>query len=43
MTVPTNSSDRRRTDPIRDHAYTLPLVRELPTKPPDPLGAHALW
>jgi hypothetical protein len=33
--------DRPRTDPIAAHAYTLPVVRELPVAPaasPDPRG-----
>jgi hypothetical protein len=41
MTITTNAADRRRITPIR--FYTLPVVRELPAQPPDPLGARGLW
>jgi hypothetical protein len=43
--MPANSSapasDRIR--PIREHIYTLPVVRELPAQPADPVGAQSLW
>jgi hypothetical protein len=32
-----------RVRPIREHAYTLPVVRELPARPPDAVGAQWLW
>jgi hypothetical protein len=43
MTVIVNTSRRGRTHPIREHAYRLPVVRELPQRPPDPVGARWLW
>jgi hypothetical protein len=43
MIITTNAADRRRITPIREHVYTLPVVRELPAHPPDPVGAHGLW
>jgi hypothetical protein len=33
----------RRSRPIPEHAYTFPVVREIPPNPPDPLGAQSLW
>ena len=38
-----NARPRRRTRPIGEHAYTLPVVREIPPDPPDSLGAKSLW
>jgi hypothetical protein len=35
-------SDRWRR-PIPEHAYTFPVVREIPPNPPDPVGAQSLW
>jgi hypothetical protein len=43
MTVNITSAASTRTRPISGHAYTLPVVRELPTKPADPAGAGGLW
>ena len=36
-------STNHRIRPIREHAYTLPVVRELPAQPPDAAGAQSLW
>jgi len=33
----------RRSRPIDSHAYTLPVVREIPPDPPDPPGTQWLW
>jgi hypothetical protein len=33
----------RRSRPIREHAYTLPVVREIPPNPPDAVGTQSLW
>ena len=43
MTLKSSTSIRRRTRPIREHFYTVPVVRELPAQPPDPLEAPSLW
>jgi hypothetical protein len=43
MTIKLNAPSNRRSRPIRDHAYTLPVVRELPAQPADAIGAHSLW
>jgi hypothetical protein len=32
-----------RTPPQREHVYTLPVVRDLPARPPDPVGWQSLW
>ena len=32
-----------RTPPRREHVYTLPVVRDLPARPPDPVGWQSLW
>jgi hypothetical protein len=32
-----------RTRPIREHVYRVPVVRELPARPPDPVSAQSLW
>ena len=32
-----------RTPPLREHVYTVPVVRDLPAPPPDPIGWHSLW
>jgi len=42
MTIKTNAADPR-TRPIREHVYTLPVVREVPAQPPDPASARSLW
>jgi hypothetical protein len=42
MAMKRNAADRR-IRPIPEHVYTLPVVRELPAQPPDPLGAQTLW
>jgi hypothetical protein len=37
--------DRRRTDPVATHAYTVPVVREVPIRPgsgPTASGPHEL-
>jgi hypothetical protein len=39
---PTAVADRR-SRPIREHAYTLPVVREIPPTPADAAGAQSLW
>ena len=33
----------RRIAPLREHVYTLPVVRDLPARPPDPVGWQSLW
>ena len=43
MTIKTSGPAQSRTGPIREHVYTLPVVREIPTLPPGPLEAQALW
>ena len=43
MTIKRSIATDPRTRPIREHAYTLPVVRELPPEPPDPVGAQSLW
>jgi len=43
MITPPNTRSDRRIRPISDHAYTLPVVRELPPQPADPVGAQSLW
>jgi hypothetical protein len=35
MTVNTTASARRRLDPAARHAYTVPVVRELPVQVPE--------
>jgi hypothetical protein len=42
MTIKHNAADQR-TRPIREHVYTLPVVREVPAQPPDPAGVRSLW
>ena len=32
-----------RTPPLREHVYTVPVVRDLPAPSPDPIGWHSLW
>ncbi len=43
MTIKSTVPAPQRIHPIREHAYTLPVVRELPAQPPDPVGTHSLW
>jgi hypothetical protein len=43
MTGKRNVVTDRRTRPIGEHAYVLPVVREIPPDPPDPVGAQSLW
>jgi hypothetical protein len=43
MTIKPNVVTDRRTGPIGEHAYVLPVVREIPPDPPDPVGAQSHW
>ena len=43
MTTKSITPARRRTRPALEHFYTVPVVRELPAQPPDPLEAPSLW
>ena len=43
MTIFTSPISYRRIRPISEHVYTLPVVRELPPRAPDPVGAQSLW
>lgn len=43
MTVTRNVQADQRTRPIGEHVYRVPVVRELPAPPPDPVGAQSLW
>jgi hypothetical protein len=43
MTIWQGTAAHRRIRPISEHVYTLPVVRELPPRPPDPVGAQSLW
>jgi hypothetical protein len=43
MTLKSSTPARPRTPPIHEHFYTVPVVRELPAQPPDPLEAPSLW
>jgi hypothetical protein len=43
MSLTTSPVAQRRIRPISEHAYTLPVVRELPAQPPDPAGVRVLW
>ncbi len=43
MTIKRNVPADHRIRPIREHVYTLPVVRELPAQPPDAVGAQLLW
>jgi hypothetical protein len=42
MTIRRTATDPRKR-PVREHAYTLPVVRELPAQPADPHGTRSLW
>jgi hypothetical protein len=43
MTIKRNATAEHRIRPIREHVYTLPVVRELPAQPPDRVGAQSVW
>ena len=43
MTIPSSPRAHRRIRPITEHAYILPVVRELPPQPPRPMGTQSLW
>lgn len=43
MTIKSSTTARRRTRPIHERFYTVPVVRELPTQPPDALEVPSLW
>jgi hypothetical protein len=43
MTVTRNAQVDQRTRPVREHIYRVPVVRELPARPPDPVGAQWMW
>jgi hypothetical protein len=43
MTIKRSAVTDRRTGPIGEHAYVLPVVREIPPDPPDPVGAQSHW
>jgi hypothetical protein len=43
MTSKRNIVTDRRSRPIDVHAYTLPVVREIPPDPPDAAGTQSLW
>jgi hypothetical protein len=43
MTIKSSVPADHRIRPIREHVYTLPVVRELPAQPPDAAGVQSLW
>jgi hypothetical protein len=43
MTIKSSVPADPRIRPIREHVYTLPVVRELPAQPPDAAGVQSLW
>ena len=43
MTIKRDVPVDHRFRPIREHVYTLPVVRELPAQAPDAVGAQSLW
>jgi len=43
MTVKSSAPASDRIQTIREHIYTLPVVRELPAQPADPVGTQSLW
>ena len=43
MTGKRNIVTDRRSRPVDWHAYTLPVVREMPPDPPDAPGTQSLW
>jgi hypothetical protein len=43
MTLKSTVPAGPRVRPITQHAYTLPVVRELPAQPPEAAGAQWLW
>ncbi len=38
MTIRVNTNPQRRIDALAGHAYTIPVVRELPKPPAEPVG-----
>ena len=42
MTLITPPAQRRRAHPVATHVYVVPIVRELPARPPDE-GASGTW
>jgi hypothetical protein len=43
MTIARTVQADQRIRPIREHVYRVPVVRELPARPPDPVGAQSIW
>ena len=43
MTSKRNAATDRRSRPIREHAYSFPVVREILPTPPDAIGTQSLW
>jgi hypothetical protein len=43
MTITWSPLAHRRIRPVTEHAYTLPVVREIPPQLPHPVGAQSLW
>ena len=43
MTIKRKVPADHRIRPISEHAYTLPVVREIPAQAPDAAGAQLLW
>jgi hypothetical protein len=40
MTIRVNSTRRDRTNALAAHTYSIPVVRELPMRPADPVGVR---
>jgi hypothetical protein len=40
MTIRVITASPRRTDPLAGHTYSIPVVRELPKPPAEPVGDH---
>lgn len=38
MTIRVITAGPRRTDPLAGHTYSIPVVRELPKPPAEPVG-----
>jgi hypothetical protein len=38
MTIRITTSSRRRVDALTGHTYSIPVVRELPMPPAEPVG-----